>query len=52
LLTDDNENYMLMVINCWILDHICSFFKIKYFVDLSTFASKSEHVTFLQYFIV
>jgi len=27
LLADDNENHMLMLINCWILDHVCSFFK-------------------------
>jgi len=25
LLADDNENHMLMRINCWILDHVCSF---------------------------
>jgi len=23
LLADDNENHMLMLINCWILDHAC-----------------------------
>jgi len=23
LLADDNENHMLMLINCWILDHVC-----------------------------
>jgi len=28
------------------------FFQIKPFIDLSTFASKHEHVTFLQDFIV
>jgi len=27
LLADDNENHTLMLINCWILDHVCSFFK-------------------------
>ena len=27
LVADDNENYMFMLINCWILDHVCSFFK-------------------------
>jgi len=31
LLADDNENHELMLINCWILDHVCeklhSFFK-------------------------
>jgi len=27
LLADDNVNHMLMLINCWILDHVCSFFK-------------------------
>jgi len=21
------KNHMLMLINCWILDHVCSFFK-------------------------
>jgi len=27
LLADDNENRMLMLINCWILDRVCSFLK-------------------------
>jgi len=27
LLADENENRMLMSINCWILDNVCSFFK-------------------------
>jgi len=26
LLANDNENHMLMLINCWILDHVCSRF--------------------------
>jgi len=26
LLADDNENHMLMLINCWILDHASSLF--------------------------
>jgi len=51
LLADDNENHMFMLINCWILDHACSFFKIKPFVNLSTFALKSVHIRFLQDFI-
>jgi len=38
---DDNGNHMLMLINCWILDHVCSFFLIKPFVNLGTFALKS-----------
>ena len=25
LLAHDNENHMLMLINCWILDHVCNF---------------------------
>jgi len=25
LLADDNENHMLMLINCWILDHVLQF---------------------------
>jgi len=25
LLADDNENHMLMLINCWILDDVCCF---------------------------
>jgi len=41
LLADDNENHTFMLINCWILDQVYSFFKIKPFVDLSTFAFKS-----------
>ena len=41
-----------MLINYCILDHVCSCFLIKPFVDLSTFALKSEHVRFLQDFIV
>jgi len=36
----------------WILDHVSSFFQIKPFVDSSTLALKSEHVRFLQDFIV
>jgi len=31
LFADDNENHMLMLIICWILDHVCEklqFFKI------------------------
>jgi len=27
LLADDNDNHMLMLINGWILDHVCSFLK-------------------------
>jgi len=27
LVAGDNENYMLMLINYWILDHVCSIFK-------------------------
>jgi len=27
LLADDNVTHMLMLINCWILDHVCSLFK-------------------------
>jgi len=27
LLADDDESHMLMLINCWILDHVCSFIK-------------------------
>jgi len=27
LLADDNENLMLMLINCWILDEVCCFFE-------------------------
>jgi len=31
LIADDSENHMLMLVNCWILNHICeklhSFFK-------------------------
>jgi len=23
LLADDNENHMLMLVNCWILDRVC-----------------------------
>jgi len=41
-----------MLINCWILEHVCSFFKLKPFVDLSAFALKSERVRFLQDLIV
>jgi len=40
-LLDGNENHMLMLINCWVLDHVRIFFKIKPFVDLSAFALKS-----------
>jgi len=29
LLADDNKNRMLMLINCWILDHICSILKLS-----------------------
>jgi len=52
LLADDNKNHMLMLINCWILDHVCCFFQIKPFVDVSTSALKNEHVRFLQDFTV
>jgi len=31
LLADENENRMLMLINCWILDYVCSFFLNKTF---------------------
>jgi len=27
MIGDDNVNHTLMLINCWILDHVCSFFK-------------------------
>jgi len=52
LLADENENRMLMLINCWILDYVCSFFLNKTVADLSKFALKSEHIRFLQNFIV
>jgi len=26
MLADVNENHMLMLINCWILKHVCSLF--------------------------
>jgi len=26
MLADDNKNHMLMLINCWILDHVRGFF--------------------------
>jgi len=26
---DDNKNHMLMLINCWILDHVRSFFELS-----------------------
>jgi len=25
LLADDNQNHMFMLINCWVLDHVCRF---------------------------
>jgi len=40
-LADDNENHMLMLVNCWVLDHVRIFLEIKPFDDLSTFALKS-----------
>ena len=40
-----------MLINCCILDHVCSFFSIKPSADWSKFALKSEHARFLQDFI-
>jgi len=52
LLADENESNMLMLINCWILDHVCSFFLNKTFVASSKFALKSEHTSILQDFII
>jgi len=53
LLADGNESHMFMLINCWILDHVCSFFNktFRWFKHVSTFALKSEHIRFLQDFI-
>jgi len=42
----DNENHVLMLINCWILDHVSSCFFNKPFIDLSTLALKCEHAKF------
>jgi len=29
LLADDNKNHMVMLINCWTLDHVRSFLKLS-----------------------
>jgi len=33
LMSDDHENHMLMLINCWILDHVCE--KLHSFFNLN-----------------
>jgi len=51
LLAHDNENHMLMLINCWILDHVCNFSN-KISSWFKYICINTEQARFLQDFIV